>query len=83
VVVASGTNGDPAPVFRTLIVRHVECLTARQQVSFAAWLRRSTDTQIISIAGMPVFPLVQEGRFLDELYYFLNVVLLESAGGRS
>ena len=68
----------PAAAFRTLIVRDVECLTASQQVGFAAWLRRSPDVQIISMAGMPVFPLVTEGRFLEELYYRLNVLLLAS-----
>jgi hypothetical protein len=67
----------PAIAFRALIVRHVECLTAGQQVSFGAWLRRSPDVQIVSIATMPVFPLVKEGTFLEELYYLLNVVLLE------
>jgi hypothetical protein len=69
----------PATAFRALIVRNVECLTAGQQVSFAAWLRRFPDIQIVSIATMPVFPLVKEGTFSDELYYLLNVVLLEAA----
>jgi DNA-binding NtrC family response regulator len=63
-----------------LIIRHVECLTAGQQITLAAWLRRSADVQIISVAGMPVFPLVREGTFLEELYYLLNVVLLEVGG---
>jgi hypothetical protein len=67
----------PATAFRTLIVRHVECLTPSQQASFAAWLRRSADIQIVSFAGIPVFPLVKAGTFLEELYYRLNVVLVE------
>ena len=67
----------PATVFRTLILQQVECLTARQQISLCAWLRRSADLQILSVAQMPVFPLVKAGRFLEELYYRLNVVLLD------
>lgn len=67
----------PEAAFGTLVVRHVQCLTAGQQASFASWLRRVHDLQIISFAGMPVFPLVTAGTFLEELYYRLNVFLLE------
>jgi hypothetical protein len=67
----------PATAFHTLILRHVEGLTARQQISFCAWLRRSADLQVVSVARMPVFPLVKAGTFLEELYYRLNVVLLD------
>jgi len=67
----------PDAAFGTLIIRHVECLTAGQQASFATWLRRAHDTQIISFAGMPVFPLVTAGTFIEELYYRLNVFLME------
>jgi hypothetical protein len=71
----------PGTAFRTLIVRQVECLTASQQISLSAWLRRSTDLQIVSWARMPVFPLVKAGTFLEELYYRLNPVLLEFGSG--
>ena len=68
----------PAPVFRTLIVRDVDGLTATQQASLALLLRRSSgEIQIVSIARLPLFPLVTQGLFLDELYYRLNVVVLE------
>jgi hypothetical protein len=67
----------PGTAFGTLIIWHVECLTAGQQASFATWLRQAHDTQIISFAGMPVFPLVAAGTFIEELYYRLNVFLME------
>jgi hypothetical protein len=68
----------PAPAFRTLIVRDVDGLTAAQQASLAGLVRRSAgEVQIVSIARVPFFPLVTQGLFLDELYYRLNVVVLE------
>lgn len=70
----------PASGFRSLIVREIECLTARQQASLVALLSQSAaDVQIVSIARLPLFPLVCQGLFLEELYYQLNVVLLESS----
>ena len=70
----------PASGFRSLIVREIECLTARQQASLAALLSQPTvDVQIVSIARLPLFPLVCQGLFLEDLYYQLNVVLLESS----
>jgi hypothetical protein len=70
----------PHSGFRSLIVRDVECLTAKQQTSLAALLSRSdVDVQIVSIARLPLFPLVCQGLFLEDLYYRLNVVLLESS----
>jgi hypothetical protein len=68
----------PAPAFRTLIVRDVDGLTATQQASLARLVRRSAgEVQIVSTARVSFFPLVIQGLFLDELYYRLNVVVLE------
>jgi transcriptional regulator of acetoin/glycerol metabolism len=36
----------------------------------------AADTQLISVAPCPVFPLVLEGTFLPTLYYRLNTVCL-------
>jgi len=74
----TATQHLPAPVFRTLIVRDVDGLAAAQQANLALLLRRSAvELQIVSIARQPLFPLVTQGLFLDELYYRLNVVVLE------
>jgi hypothetical protein len=71
----------PAPAFRTLIVRDVDGLTAAQQARLVRLVRRSAgEVQIVSIARVPFFPLVTRGLFLDELYYRLNVVVLEPSG---
>jgi transcriptional regulator of acetoin/glycerol metabolism len=77
------TDRLPETACQTLIVRDVDCLTARQQASLAALASHSAgDLQIVSTARQHVFPLVCEGRFLDALYYQLNVVLLEFFSGR-
>src|SRR5262252_5225756 len=68
----------PAIAFRSLIVRDAECLTATQQRSLFALLSRSLGrVQVVSIANVGLFPLVAQGLFLEDLYYRLNVVLLE------
>ena len=73
----------PAIAFRSLIVRDAECLTATQQRSLAALLSRSLGrVQVISIAGARLYPLVRQGLFLEDLYYRLNVVLLEPSHDR-
>ena len=75
----------PAIAFRSLIVRDAECLNATQQRSLAALLRRAAlgQVQIVSIASVPLYPLVCQGLFLEELYYRLNVVLLEPNHGQT
>jgi transcriptional regulator of acetoin/glycerol metabolism len=59
-------------------VREADVLTATQQASLARLLRRSAgELQIVSIARVPLFPLVAQGLFLDEVYYRLNAMVLE------
>jgi hypothetical protein len=63
---------------RTLVIRDVDALDADQQ-QYAASLLRATSgrMQVISISGGSLFPLVQRGKFLDHLYYQLNVVYVD------
>ena len=35
--------------------------------------------QIVSITSQPIWPLVEAGRFLEGLFYRLNVVTLEAS----
>jgi Sigma-54 interaction domain len=68
----------PGGMFRTLLVRDIDALTASQQENLVALIcRLGADLQIVSIAKAPIFPLVEQGRFLDRLYYQLNVVYLD------
>lgn len=68
----------PTGSFRTLVVRDVDSLTASQQEELVALICRvGPDLQIVSTAKVPIFPLVTRGRFLDRLYYQLNVVYID------
>jgi hypothetical protein len=62
----------------TLILRHVSSLDSAQQVSLLQWLdTHAGNSQVVSLAAVPLFPLVERGAFLDQLFYRLNTVHLE------
>jgi hypothetical protein len=68
----------PAGTYRTLIVNGIERLTPNQQTNLATLLSQADSRiQVVSLARRPLFPLVTRGSFRDDLYYLLNVVLLE------
>jgi transcriptional regulator of aromatic amino acid metabolism len=63
----------------TLVVADAAALTIPQQIELHDWLnagRRSVQT--VSITSRPIWPLVERGRFLEGLFYRLNVVTLEA-----
>ena len=60
-----------------LIVGDVSALTLGQQVAFYDWLDRFGESvQIVSLTSVPLWPLVEQGRFFEGLFYRLNVVSL-------
>jgi hypothetical protein len=62
----------------TLIVRDVASLTAEQQQHLLAGLEAERrPLQVVALAGEPLFPLIERGRFLEALYYRLNVVCID------
>jgi sigma-54-interacting transcriptional regulator len=69
----------------TLIIRDVETLDANEQRSLLRWLDEvGAEVQVISVVSTPLFPLVVEGRFLETLYYRLNVLYItadDAVGG--
>ena len=55
--------------------------TNRQQL--LQWLDQINErlhVQVVSTTSEPLFPLVQTGAFLADLYYKLNVVLMDLNG---
>ena len=61
----------------TLVIGDVSGLTLLQQVEVYDWLDRFGGTsQILSFTSVPLWPLVERGRFLEGLFYRLNVVTL-------
>jgi Sigma-54 interaction domain len=59
----------------TRLIGDVSTLTRRQQSDLYDWLDRGhEEASIISVTSEPLWPLVESGRFLEGLYYRLNVV---------
>lgn len=66
----------------TLLLHDVAQLTLSQQVALYDWLSLDAgDMQVVSIATERLVPLVEDGRFLEGLYYRLNVIRLDAANG--
>ena len=67
----------PATAFGTLVVKDVRRLDGRQQAALTALIGAVPDIQVVSMARAPVYPLIEAGEFLEDLYYRLNVVTLD------
>jgi hypothetical protein len=63
----------------TLILRNVDRLNRAAQRMLLAWMNEPehADTQIVSTASAPLFPLVEADGFDRDLYYRLNTIWLE------
>jgi hypothetical protein len=61
----------------TLVFCDISALTLGQQIELYDWLDRfGATSQVISLTSVPLWPLVERGRFLECLFYRLNVVTL-------
>ena len=73
----------PQPTEGTLALLEVARLDAIQQTQLLQWLDHFTErlpVQVVSTTSEPLFPRVQAGTFLADLYYKLNVVLIDLLG---
>lgn len=66
----------------TLVVVDGHLLDARRQQALGDWLSDSSnaETQVVTLAQMPVFPLVRAGQFDASLYYRLNTICIRLDG---
>jgi sigma54-dependent transcription regulator len=61
----------------TLLLHDVAALGREQQLGLYDWLTERTDkVQVISLTDRPLDTLVQDGEFLEGLYYRLNMFRL-------
>jgi len=61
----------------TLILQGADALTASAQQRLFEWLEGDArTTRILTTTRRPLFHLVEDGSFLEALYYRLNMVLL-------
>jgi hypothetical protein len=81
--VAVWRPGDPMHLpengtVQTLIIREVGNMSGAEQVRLLEWLDRAVGrTQVVSISSGPLMPLVEEGRFINALYYRLNTTCID------
>jgi hypothetical protein len=69
------TGGDVG----ALILQDVDLLSTAEQRRLLAWMGgASRHTRIVSTTSRALFPLVARGLFDGELYYRLNVLLLQA-----
>jgi hypothetical protein len=62
----------------TLFLNDIAALGQDQQLGLFDWLSEGCEQlQTISITSVPLESLVEDGRFLESLYYRLNVVRLD------
>ena len=82
-----GTLRLPSATTGTLFVEGVAELTLTQQIVLNDWISAGHDrVQIVSLTPAPLWPLVENGEFLEGLFFRLNVVCLQArstADGRS
>jgi hypothetical protein len=61
----------------TVVIGDISLLTLRQQLEIYDWLDRFGPTsQVLSFTSAPLWPLVERGRFLECLFYRLNILTL-------
>ena len=63
----------------TLLVTDVDRLNLGQQLALFDWLSvAAQNVQVISISSVPLMPLVEQGEFLEGLFYRLNIIHLDA-----
>jgi transcriptional regulator of acetoin/glycerol metabolism len=73
----------PKQMTGTLLMWDVAQLTRGQQMFLHDWItERPPDAQVISVTAAPLLPLVEDGQFLEGLFYRINVVSLVARVGQ-
>lgn len=63
----------------TLLLENITALTAEQQQDLHAWLAEGpVQMQVVSVSIESLPAAVQDGRFLEALYYRLNIVRMDT-----
>src|SRR5947208_16173395 len=75
-----GTLELPARARGTILLHDVSALTLRQQLQLFDWMTIRPDVQIVSITQAPLLTFVQDGLFLEGLFYRLNTVCILANG---
>ena len=80
--IAGAENGLPDLDYGTIVIHDVDGLDLAKQGVLLTWLEhRTSRVRVITTATHDLFPLVQAGLFLDQLYYRLNTIVIDAVGG--
>jgi DNA-binding NtrC family response regulator len=73
-----------APRFAgTMLLTRVEAMAVDQQIALFDWLSDvHPNVQVVSAATSRIDTVVREGRFLEDLFYRLNVVRVDASSAR-
>ena len=78
---AASGNGLPAFDCGTLVIHDVDSLDLASQRVLVTWLEhRASRVRVISTVTRDLFPMVQAGNFIDQLYYRLNTIVIDAVG---
>jgi Sigma-54 interaction domain len=81
-----GPNAPPPSLDEAgmLVVPDVAALSSERQREWLTWLSGEDvrRPQIVATSSVPVYPLVEEDRFSEVLYYRLNTILLDMQASR-
>jgi transcriptional regulator of acetoin/glycerol metabolism len=67
----------------TMLLTRVEGMTVDQQIALFDWLSDvHPNVQVVSVATSRIDTMVREGRFLEGLFYRLNVVRVDASSAR-
>jgi DNA-binding NtrC family response regulator len=71
---------DIEPAVRgTVVLGNIEHMTLGQQLQLFDWLsRKDSETQVVSVTRAPMTDLIEDGRFLEGLYFRLNTVVIRA-----
>ena len=64
------------PTTTIVVIDEAAHLSTDDQQALLQWLLQHRDAMVLSFAATPIFPIVAQGKFLDRLYYRLNVMTL-------
>jgi hypothetical protein len=70
----------PAGRAATFIILGVNTLSQGDQERLLGWRDRREPTRVLAVSPRALFPLVEQGRFVADLYYRLNTVVLLAQG---
>jgi DNA-binding NtrC family response regulator len=63
----------------TVVLANIEQMTLGQQLQLFDWLsHKDSETQVVSITRAPMTDLIEDGRFLEGLYFRLNTVVIRA-----